>query len=354
MADRETLRDRYDAQPAIPPGQGARPRRHGRRLPRHRPDPPAQRRHQGPQGAQRRGSRQAASGWRPRSSPGCSTRTSSGSTTSARPTGSISSSWRRSTGRASTSAGRSSPLAERLRILAQVADALDYAHHQGVIHRDVKPANVLLTADRPGQALGLRPLAARRARRRRVRRRPGHAALHEPRAGQGKRLDHRTDLYSLGVMLYECADRRRAVSGDVDVDHVAARPFKPGGTSRKKSGDFRGIRAYIARLMSKAPEAPPVVVRGSRGGAAAARRGSRLTKTGASAGVSTAVSGDFGPPGATYSTHAAADLVSRRSQMTGMGRCRRRGRPRRRGRWRRLLRRCGFPSSTGPRSTPET
>ncbi len=38
-------------------------------------------------------------------------------------------------------------LPDRLRVIAQVADALDYAHHQGVIHRDVKPANVLTTAN---------------------------------------------------------------------------------------------------------------------------------------------------------------------------------------------------------------
>ena len=129
-----------------------------------------------------------------RGSPRASTtRTSSRSTRRARPTGASSSRCATSTGptsrRCSGGEGALDP-ARAVAIAAQVADALDAAHAQGLVHRDVKPSNVLL--DQQGGRehvyladFGLTQSASRRAARRRAA--DGHRRLRRPRADPRRR-----------------------------------------------------------------------------------------------------------------------------------------------------------------------
>jgi len=106
-------------------------------------------------------------------------------------------------------------LATALSIAKQIADALDYAHRHGIIHRDVKPSNILLAEG--GRAI-LTDLGIAKAvagtRLTKTMMAVGTPQYMSPEQGKGEKIDQRTDIYSLGVVLYEMLAGRAPFQAD--------------------------------------------------------------------------------------------------------------------------------------------
>ncbi len=111
-------------------------------------------------------------------------------------------------------------LKELLSIVAQVAEALGAAHQSGIIHRDVKPDNVMVRPDGYAKVLdfGLVKLTETESAPGTAKTQLGVAmgtlAYMSPEQAAGEPVDHRTDIWSLGVVLYELATGRKPFTGE--------------------------------------------------------------------------------------------------------------------------------------------
>lgn len=106
------------------------------------------------------------------------------------------------------------PLADRVRILVHIAQGLAYAHAHGVVHRDVKPANIFVTSTGRVKLLdfGLARLAASQA----ITREGlilGTPDYMSPEQATGRPIDHRTDIFSAGAVFYEFLSLRKPFPG---------------------------------------------------------------------------------------------------------------------------------------------
>ncbi len=99
--------------------------------------------------------------------------------------------------------GQVMPLEEVRKLIQQVAQALDYAHERGLIHRDIKPANILLTSEGDAVLSDFGIARMIESTRQTMTGVVGTPEYMSPEQGQGHELDLRSDIYSLGVVLYE-------------------------------------------------------------------------------------------------------------------------------------------------------
>ena len=151
--------------------------------------------------------------------------------------------------------GRPLPFDQIGDIIAQVADALDFAHAKGIVHRDVKPANIILVEGNrakitdfgiakiatggnlttTGQFLGT----------------PNYMA---PEQIKGAPVDGRTDIFSLGICLYECLTRRKPFGGDslTSISYkIVHEPFPPLHEINPQIPD--GYEEVVAHCLAKDP-----------------------------------------------------------------------------------------------------
>ena len=148
------------------------------------------------------------------------------------------------------------PLEEALSLASQAAEGLEAAHQKGIIHRDIKSANIMVTDK--GQAkimdFGLAKLRGGSSLTREGAT-IGTVAYMSPEQARGEKMDHRTDIWSLGVVLYEMLTGELPFRGERDVSLLYSIVHEePQSLKEKKPPVPPEMQRVIERALAKNPD----------------------------------------------------------------------------------------------------
>ncbi|MEO7367968.1 MAG: protein kinase [Gemmatimonadaceae bacterium] len=152
------------------------------------------------------------------------------------------------------------PVHEAVRLLSEVVDALSDAHEHGVVHRDIKPDNVMLSGRHAlvadfGVAKAVSDASSGGADVTSIGLAVGTPAYMSPeQAAADPGIDHRSDIYSVGVMAYEMLSGRTPFTGATSQQILAAQVTQtPDPLSRYRPGVPAALEAVVMRCLEKRP-----------------------------------------------------------------------------------------------------
>jgi len=150
--------------------------------------------------------------------------------------------------------GKPLPVQKVLSIASQVAEGLAYAHERGVVHRDIKPANIMVPESGP---VKITDFGIARMRTSNVQTQTGmmmgSPKYMSPEQVIGKRADHRADLFSLGVILYEMLTGAAPFTGEsVNAVMYQIVNFVPPAPSAINPASPPALDRIVARMLAKA------------------------------------------------------------------------------------------------------
>lgn len=149
------------------------------------------------------------------------------------------------------------PLRKKLEIFQQVCGAVHYGHQQQIIHRDLKPQNIMITEDHIAKVMDFgiaKSLAMQSLRLSRTGQVSGTIQYMSPEQANGQKLDHKTDIYSLGVILYQILTGHTPYQSDNPINILAQlAESKPKSPREWNSSIPKELEAICMKCLKRNP-----------------------------------------------------------------------------------------------------